>query len=106
MHTTPEGFGGQEPSFRRFCKRFGVLGSVLSHVTKQNQKPVVLFLFRYLEEWKYRLLVWHKWWILLLNCIYGDRLVNSLKGWESIPKFAGCATGISLKYEENAIKRI
>lgn len=44
--------------------------------------------------------------MVVLNCIYGDRLVNSPKGWESIPKFAGCASGISLNYEENALKRI
>lgn len=28
------------------------------------------------------------------------------KGWESIPEFAGCASAVSLKYEENSIKRI
>lgn len=43
---------------------------------------------------------------VMLRCICEDRFVNSLKGWESVPKFAGCATGISLKYEENAVKRI
>lgn len=32
--------------------------------------------------------------------------LQTVKGWESIPKFAGCASGTSLKYEENALKRI